>query len=354
MGKVREWTGVKGQREAVREAGNIQQAMGEQAIERQDAALQQILGIQRPFVQAGEQAIGGLLGAILGGAPESVPARGGFSARFKGRDRRAPGVTIDGDADGLEFVDEDFAFERGAERVTQDPFFQALAEQQEERLLGSAAARGMVGSGRTGAALSRNLLRLGQEFRQQDIANQIQEAQIQQGLRAENLGRQAQRFGQLLNVSQLGANVSTGSGSAIQGAAANVGNLLTGIGNVQAGTTMQRANLSAGATQGMLGLAGGVGAGALGGSMGLFGEDIGAGGGALLGILSDIRAKENIVAIGRDTDGVMVYEYNYKNDEAVYRGKMAQDIQRVDPNHVQEGADGLLYVSEKYRPQKVA
>ncbi len=347
MGKIREITGAKGQREAAREAGRQQQAMGEQAIGQQEAALERILGIQQPFVQAGQQAIGGLLGAVLGGAPS-----GGFSARVRGTQRGLPAATDA--AAGLSMVPEDFAFERGAERVTQDPFFQALAAQQEERLMSSAAARGMVGSGRTAEALNRNLLRLGQEFRQQDIANQLNEAKIQQALRAENLGIQAQRFGQLLNIGQLGANVSTGAGSAIQGTAANVGNLLTGMGNVQAATAIQRANISAGTTQGLLGLAGGAGIGALGGSMGLFGEDIGAGGGALIGALSDIRAKENIVAIGRDTDGVMVYEYNYKNGDARYRGKMAQDIHRVDPDHVKEGEDGLLYVSEKYRPQKVA
>ena len=81
--------------------------------------------------------------------------------------------------------------------------------------MGSAAARGKLGSGGTDLALTRNLLQLGQEFQQQDIANQIQEAQIQQGLRAEQAGLQAQRFGQLFNVGQLGANVATGSGASI-------------------------------------------------------------------------------------------------------------------------------------------
>jgi len=353
MGKIREITGVKGQREAAREAGRQQQAMGEQAIGQQEAALERILGMQRPYVQAGQQAIGGLLGAVLGGAPEQLAPSGGFSARFKGTQRGLPAAT---DAAGLPMVPEGFEFERGAERVTQDPLFQALAAQQEERLMSSAAARGMVGSGRTAEALNRNLLRLGQEFRQQDIANQLNEAKIQQALRAENLGVQAQRFGQLLNIGQLGANVSTGSGSAIQGTAANVGNLLTGMGNVQAATTIQRGNLSAGTSGQLLGLAGGMGAGALAGSMGLFGDKVGAGGGALLGVLSDIRAKENIDLVAVDADGLNVYEYNYRHDAEKnrYRAKMAQDIQTIDPDNVKEGFNGWLYVSEKYRPQRVA
>jgi len=276
MGKIREVVGIKGQREAAREAGRQQQAMGEQAISQQEAALERILGIQQPFVQAGQQAIGGLLGAVLGGAPS-----GGVSARFKGTQRGLPAAT---DTAGLSMVPEDFEFERGAERVTQDPFFQALAAQQEERLMSSAAARGMVGSGRTAEALNRNLLRLGQEFRQQDIANQLNEAKIQQALRAENLGVQAQRFGQLLNIGQLGANVSTGAGSAIQGTAANVGNLLTGMGNVQAATTIQRGNLLGQSRQDLLA---NLGTGGLGGALtggavnfGQIGGLFGMGGGA--------------------------------------------------------------------------
>ena len=56
-------------------------------------------------------------------------------------------------------------------RVLNNPFFTALAEQQEQRTLASAAARGKVGSGGTGDDLQRNLLLLGNQFAQQDISN---------------------------------------------------------------------------------------------------------------------------------------------------------------------------------------
>lgn len=360
MGKVRELTGAKGQRQAAREAGLQQEEMGRAAIERQEAALQQILGIQQPFTQAGQQAIGGILGEILGGAPS-----GGFMARVTGRNRRPPRAGDTRGTSRLDFVDEGFEFDRSPERVTQNPFFQALAEDQERRLMGSAAARGKLGSGGTDLALTRNLLQLGQEFQQQDIANQIQEAQIQQGLRAEQAGLQAQRFGQLFNVGQLGANVATGSGSAIQGAASNVGNLLTGIGNVQAGTTLQRGNILAQARQDMLSNygSGGLPSALTGGAVDIgrfMGGGQGGQGGLTQGLMSmftasDKRLKTKVKHIGQGVNDLNLYEYEYKNEPGVkYKGYMAQEVQEIDPAHVIKNDDGFLYVSRKYLPELVA
>jgi len=358
MGKIREVTGAKGQRQAAREAGRAQEAAGQAAISQQEAALERILGIQKPFAQVGQQAIGGLLAEILGGAPQ---ARGLASRRlpsFMQPQREATQLA----------ADTGFEFDVSPERVTEDPFFQELAREQEQRLLSSAAARGKVGAGGTDLALSRNLLQLGQQFRQQDIANQIQEAQIQQGLRAEQAGLQAQRFGQLFNVAQLGANVSTGQAGAIQGTAANVGNLLTGIGNVQAGTTIQRGNILAQSRQDMLSNfgSGGLPSALTGGAVDI-GRFMGGGqggqggqGASMQGLMSmfsasDRRLKTEIKRVGRGVNGLNVYRFKYKSDASkTYEGYMADEVQAVDPEHVIQGPQGKLWVSNKYQPKLVA
>lgn len=101
-------------------------------------------------------------------------------------------------------------------RVLNNPFFKALAEQQERRLLQSAAARGKVGSGGTAEELQQNLLLLGNQFAQQDIANQ-------------QLG-----ITNLQNLSTIGANAAAGQGSTIQQTAGMATGTLGNIGAAQA------------------------------------------------------------------------------------------------------------------------
>lgn len=153
------------------------------------------------------------------------------------------------------------AIQDPSSRVLNNPFFQAMAGQQEQRLLASAAARGKVGSGGTGDDLQRNLLLLGNQFAQQDVGN-------------------------LFNLSTLGANAAAQTGTATQQTAGQVSNLMTGIGAAQAAGQVGAANARGGAMGGLLQSGLSAGAGALAGSAGLFGSSIGAGGGALLGLLS--------------------------------------------------------------------
>lgn len=309
MGKVREITGVKAQRQAAAAGQEAQERQGEAAIEQQEQALERILEIQEPFRAVGEEALTGIMGEIL---PQ-----------------------------------QDFQLQTDPSRVLQNPFFRALAAEQEQRLMASQAARGKVGAGETTDLLQRNLLQLGSQFQQQDIANQIAQQQAQ-------LGTQAQRFGQLFNVGTLGANVASQQATATQASAANVGNLLTQIGNVQAAGATQQGNLLGGSQAQMFGQLTGAGLGAAAGSAGLLGSGIGAGGGALLGFMSDETQKDIIRPVRVDDDGLTVYEFKYKADpDSVYHGKMAQDIQRIDASHVME-SDGKLFVTEKYRPIKVA
>ena len=118
--------------------------------------------------------------------------------------------------------------------VLNNPFFQALAGQQEERLLASQAARGKVGSGGTGDQLQRNLLLLGNQFAQQNIGNI-------QG-----------QIGSLQNLAALGSNAAAQTGTSTLQSAGQVGNLLTGIGNAQAAGLVGGANARAQGAQNIL------------------------------------------------------------------------------------------------------
>ena len=68
------------------------------------------------------------------------------------------------------------------EFITNNPFFKALADDAEERLLSNQAAKGRVGSGSTQAALQTELLKLG---------NQLLDTSINQRLNTANLGLNA-------------------------------------------------------------------------------------------------------------------------------------------------------------------
>jgi hypothetical protein len=59
---------------------------------------------------------------------------------------------------------------------------------------------------------------------------------------------------------------------------------------------------------------------------------------------SDIRLKENIVAVGKYENGLVKYEFNYIGDDVRYRGVMAQDVMQTFPDAVHEGEDGMLSV----------
>lgn len=66
----------------------------------------------------------------------------------------------------------------------------------------------------------------------------------------------------------------------------------------------------------------------------------------LFGKLSDIRAKENIAKVGELDDGQKVYSYNYKGDDPRNQelGLLAQEVEKVRPDAVATGPDGLKRV----------
>jgi hypothetical protein len=68
-------------------------------------------------------------------------------------------------------------------------------------------------------------------------------------------------------------------------------------------------------------------------------------GAKLAPLFSDIRLKENIVAVGESPAGYKLYEFNYiDHPDERFRGVMAQDILAVKPEAVIETSDGILAV----------
>lgn len=259
MGKFREITGAKKEKAGIREATGVSARAGQEAARVLRRGTRQAIGeiedipetvgaTLDPFISAGQQALGGIFGAIS-------PQR-------------------------------DFELQTDPSRVLQNPFFQALAAEQEQRLMASQAARGKVGAGETTNLLQRNLLQLGSQFQQQDIANQLAQAQAQSQL-------EQQRYGQLFGLGQMGFGAAgqlagtqeataTNLANLIQSGAAGQASALTGIGNIQAAGIRGAAQTQAqgqrdlfnlrmetlGMLGGMFGMGGGSPMQGLGGSIG--------------------------------------------------------------------------------------
>lgn len=62
-----------------------------------------------------------------------------------------------------------------------------------------------------------------------------------------------------------------------------------------------------------------------------------------IGLLSDVRAKDDIKRVGWLDNGLPVYSYRYKGGDAVQIGLMAQEVEQVNPAAVIE-KDGVKYV----------
>ncbi len=183
----------------------------------------------------------------------------------------------------------------GAQRdfVLENPFFNALADDAQNRLFANQAARGKVGSGGTAEALQNSLLLLGQDLLSQNIN---------------------QRF----NLASMGQNAAAGQATATQQTGANITDLITSGGSAQASGVVGAANARA---QGISNLIQGTVAGVA---------------------LSDIRAKESIERIGT-VRGFPLYHFRYRGDDEIRTGLMAQDVEKVRPDAVIE-IDGLKHI----------
>jgi len=177
--------------------------------------------------------------------------------------------------------------------VINNPFFQALAADQEQRLLQSAAARGKVGAGGTSDDLTRNLLLLGNQFQQQDI--------------------------------QTGLGAATGGATLGQQAATNIGGILGNIGNVQAAGVIGEAAAGPAAVQDIIGT-----------------------GTALTAAFSDIRLKDNI-RFSHTEDGKRIYNWDWTEEakglvgDQATTGPIAQELMNTHPELVTMDSETGFY-----------
>lgn len=173
-------------------------------------------------------------------------------------------------------------------RVLNNPFFQTMAADQEQRLLASQAARGKVGSGGTGDDLQRNLLLLGNQFAQQDITN-------------------------LQNLTNTGLNATAQTGSFLQQGTTAQGGIIGNIANANAAGTIGAANAEADAINRL------IQAGAA--------------------AFSDIRLKEN-VKFSHVENGIRMYNWSWTDEakdivgDQESFGPIAQELKASHPELV--------------------
>ena len=173
-------------------------------------------------------------------------------------------------------------------RVLNNPFFQTMAADQEQRLLASAASRGKVGSGGTGDDLQRNLLLLGNQFAQQDITN-------------------------LQNLTNTGANAAAQTGSFAQQGVTAQGGIMGNIANANAAGIIGAANAGTNTTNAL------IGAGAT--------------------LFCDIRLKDD-VKFSHVEDGIRMYNWAWTDEaldivgEQPTSGPIAQELKKTHPHLV--------------------
>lgn len=75
-----------------------------------------------------------------------------------------------------------------------------------------------------------------------------------------------------------------------------------------------------------------------------------------LGLLSDIRAKEDVKKVGILNDGQNIYRFKYKGDpnKVTHIGLLAQEAERLNPDAVTEASDGLKRVDYKLATERAA
>lgn len=134
-----------------------------------------------------------------------------------------------------------------SQEVINNPFFQAMSQEQDRNTLAQRAALGLSGSGGTQDALARQQLLLGNQFQQQELGNRQM--------------AQQNRFNQLFNTTQLGANAAIGQ-------AGQSGNMLTNIANAQNAAALGAAQGETAFTGQLLQLGGALGGAALAGPIG--------------------------------------------------------------------------------------
>lgn len=182
--------------------------------------------------------------------------------------------------------------------IEDNPFFQSLAEDAQNRIFSNQAARGKVGSGETAEALQNSLLLLGSDLLNQNIA-------------------------QRQNLVGMGLGAATRTGQFGAQATSNITDLITSGAAARAAGEIGAANAITQGRQGIIGAGANIGSAALMGPLSL----------------SDKRYKKDIKKVGEDDKGLNVYTYKYKGDDTTRIGHMAQDVKKKYPEAVKTIAD---------------
>lgn len=233
----------------------------------------------------------------------------------------------------------------GMEQFEADPSYQFRQEEANKALERQLAAQGVTlggaGAGDINPQAARYMQELNQDLASQEYGNAYNRY----------VNDQLNTFNMLMGVSGMGAGVTGQQAQAGQNYATNVGQTTTDLASAQLNAQMANASrpsmfqslLGAGAALGGAYLSGGgslFGGGASGGLTSIANPNI-AGTNYLL---SDIRLKENIQLVGVE-QGHNIYEFDYKDGSGRYRGVMAHEVEKVEPNAVTEMPNGYLAVN---------
>lgn len=262
---------------------------------------------------------------------ESVRAMGDLSANLRSQAFDRAGTLINADNDRFLTADR-------ANQQTQFGYDSAnqQAELTARRANQDADLRAQTSNQEAGLTGAKQQLLAGAQFG--DMARLRQNSFLQGASALEGIGQQQRAYeGQLLG--QQAQNYNDARNFELE----KLGIRQSALGQTPYGKT-QTATGPSQAGNPLLGGLGGAMAGAslastLGATAGSSGSLLGAGGGALLGLLSDEREKTDIEKVGPGPDGVDLYAFRYKGDPKNYPkvvGPMAQGVEKADPSAVTE------------------
>lgn len=135
------------------------------------------------------------------------------------------------------------------------------------------------------------------------------------------VGDQLNKFNMLMGVSGMGAGMTGQMQQAGQSYAGNVGQLTTDLASAQ--LNAQMANQS---------------------QPSMFSSLLGTGAQLAGAYFSDVRLKENIEHVGMEK-GHNIYEFNYKDGSGRFRGVMADEVEKIEPDAVTIHSNGYKMVN---------
>lgn len=208
------------------------------------------------------------------------------------------------------------------EYLQSNPIFHAAIDNANSQILTAAAPTGKTNSGGTVDQLFKNYLATGETF----IGNQ---------------------FNRLYNTVGLGESAAARTAANSLNSATNISGILGNQGDIASSAMINRANINNANRQNQFGMVAGglLGSGLLGGAGIAGGGLTGAGLGALM--FCDERLKENIERVGETDDGIPLYKFNYKGDDQVFFGPMAQEVEQVKPWAVLTDMSGVKMVNSE-------